>query len=128
MLKTVFTISVAIAAMCLFAEPAAAQYGGRPAIGRPGLGRSGNIRPRISPYLNLLNGNNPIGFNYYQRVRPEVEFLNANRRVNQSLDTLGQNVNDLQQRQKELKGGLTQTGHVPRFMDLRGYFPGLGRR
>ena len=91
---------------------------------RPGFGRSG--RPTTSPYLNLLRraGGGGIGFNYFQRVRPEQEFRRNNARLGRSLNTLTQQVN---RQGQELKpgAGLGQTGHGAVFMNLGNYFPGF---
>lgn len=49
--------------------------GGYPYSGSAGIPGMGN-RPGLSPYLGLLNNNNP-GFNYYYFVRPGLQ--NSNR-------------------------------------------------
>lgn len=92
-------------------------------------------RPPVSPYLNLLNRNNNSGrfgggaaFDYYQRVRPQLEFRAANQRLGQSVNVLNQRTQEIQRRAREFQGGLGQTGRPARFMDYGGYFPGLGRR
>jgi hypothetical protein len=116
MTRSLLSMTAGALVLLLFAAPASAQR------------RAPVRRPTLSPYLNLLNRNNGVGFNYYQRVRPEVEFRNADRQLSSDVNTLQSRLNDLKAQREELKQGLSTTGHVPRFMDLKGYFPGLGRR
>ena len=119
MKTSALTLVVAVLALMFLADPAEAQ--------RRRIGRSYRSRPTTSPYLNLLRNNQGggIGFNYFQRVRPEREFRDANRRFRRSVDSLGRRLDVQKRRRENLKSGLTQTGHAPRFGDLRGYF---GRR
>lgn len=82
-------------------------------------------RPTTSPYLNLLRrpGGGGLGFNYYQRVRPEFEFRNDYQRLNRSLQQLqGQT-----RQQQQLLQGLTTTGHQTSFLNYGSYYP-LGSR
>ena len=115
MKTSALTLVAAVLALMFLAEPVAAQR------------RSYRSRPTTSHYLNLLRNNQGggIGFNYFQRVRPEREFRDANRRFRRSVDSLGRRLDVQKRRRENLKSGLTQTGHAPRFGDLRGYF---GRR
>ena len=116
MTRTILTTTAALLALLMVADTASAQR------------RAPARRPTTSPYLNLLNrSGGGIGFQYYQRVRPEVEFRNADRQLSSDVNTLRSRLDDQKAQREELKQGLSRTGHVPRFMDLRGYFPGLGR-
>jgi hypothetical protein len=44
--------------------------------------------PTVSPYINLLNRNNPQFLNYYGIVRPEVQTQNALQGLQQQVGTL----------------------------------------
>lgn len=123
MLKTLAIMTGTTVAVLGLPDCAMAQY---PSFGSQNFGVRRST-PTVSPYLNLLRGGG-IGSNYYQRVRPEMEFRNANQNLNQSLDSIRQRIQEQERRGEKLQSGLTQTGHAPRFMDLGGYFPGFGRR
>ncbi|GEM_PF-1386142 len=111
-------------------------------------------RPPVSPYLDLLRGPGPT-FNYYRRIRPELE-MRRQLQLNQlRLQNLQTRVDLQAERLNRLLGGSTRfgtitlpipyggagagqaaagltlggmppTGHPTAFGDLGGYFPGLG--
>lgn len=82
--------------------------------------------PAYSPYLNLLNRGQTAGANYYGLVKPELEFRNAYRGLQQQIDTQQYGQQQTDQR------GLPTTGHAATFMNYRQYFltnsPGIGQR
>ncbi len=94
-------------------QTARAQY--RPYGGPSGV--PNNNGPAYSPYLNLLNRGNSPGANYYGLVRPEMEFRNAYRGLQQQLDMQQQ-----YSQQQPDQGGLPTTGHVATFLNYRSYF------
>ncbi|MFQ5731045.1 MAG: hypothetical protein ACE5KM_03715 [Planctomycetaceae bacterium] len=124
MWKTPF-VATAFLATLFVANEAAAQ---RPNIGRPPVRRT----PTTSPYLNLLrrSGGGGIGFNYYERVRPEMEFRAANSAINRQLNSLQQQMQSRNQQQRAISNGsgLGRTGHPVQFMSFGRYFPGFGNR
>lgn len=87
-----------------------------------------NQRPTTSPYLNLLNNNGlGFGFNYFQFVRPQMEFRRNNALLGRSVTSIQQELQQEQtQIQREQGAGLTATGHTATFMNYGGYFPALG--
>jgi hypothetical protein len=73
-------------------------------------------RPLVSPYVNLLNNNNSTVLNYYGLVRPEVDALDAQTRLQSSFESLDDRV-----RRQTANSQLGASGHAARFMtDLRG--------
>jgi hypothetical protein len=75
--------------------------------------------PAVSPYLNLMRVGAPIGVNYYDLVRPQIQFQSA--------------ISNLQQNQAGLIQGLSTggtadslvtTGHPAMFGNYGHYFPG----
>lgn len=89
-----------------------------------------NIRPpratpTVSPYLSLLNRNNSLAFNYYELYRPQVEFRNAYRQLNQDVSQLNERVT--QQETAFQRMQLGPTGHSTSFMNYGRYYPTMGR-
>ena len=81
-------------------------------------------RPRISPYLDLVNqGNNNnggVGFQYLRRVRPDVEFRNAENKLRENVKSLSKNVKESTiQSEKSMLG---TTGHAASFNTHGRYF------
>jgi hypothetical protein len=79
-------------------------------------------RPTVSPYLNLARGGTPA-LNYYNLVRPQVEFQNSIQRLQQDVATNQQTVAGL-----DAALTLPATGHATRFMDYSQYFMSQGGR
>ncbi len=98
-----------------------------PALAQPpGFGRPNS--PTVSPYLNLLNGNNSDAFNYYQLYRPQTEFRSAYEglnqsqyRTNQQLDRQGESIESIGTRVRP-GSSLRTTGHRTSFLSYGGYF------
>lgn len=89
-----------------------------------------NIRPpratpTVSPYLSLLNRNNSLAFNYYELYRPQVEFRNAYRQLNQDVSQLNDRVTQQEQAYQRMQLG--PTGHSTSFMSYGRYYPTMGR-
>jgi hypothetical protein len=87
----------------------------RPPVG-PGIAAPVN-RPPVSPYLNLLRRGNPVALNYYNLVRPQIDFQNQLNRVNQQVGVNQQNIAGLQ-----AQTGIAPTGHGTSFLNLGGFF------
>ncbi len=83
-------------------------------------------QPTTSPYLNLLRGpgGGGLGFNYYQRVRPQQDYLRTTQDLSRSLSRVSRRQSALE---RELATGRTATGHATTFLDYRGYYPQPGR-
>lgn len=83
------------------------------------------VRPKISPYLDLTQqGNNNtgggVGFQYYRRVRPDVEFRQAENNLRQNLKSLTKSVKESKiQSESSMLG---TTGHAASFNTHRRYF------
>lgn len=73
--------------------------------------------PTVSPYLNLLRRGSSPGVNYYGLVKPDLEFRNAYRGLQQQLN-LQQNA----PQQTDQQTGLPYTGHLAVFLNTGGYF------
>lgn len=81
-------------------------------------------RPAISPYLNLLGtspGSGTFAFQYFQRVRPELEFRRANSQFQRSLQGLEQRL-EQPALQQAPQSGLGPTGHPAAFFNYGGYY------
>lgn len=120
-MKTGFFASVlTLAAFVVVPAQAQAQRIGK---GRPTV--RGYRRPVTSPYLNLLNSQlqqsgNSFAFEYFRRVRPELELRQANEALSRSIQNLDRRVNEQQQ---QLQGaGLGPTGHQTYFFNYSGYY------
>jgi hypothetical protein len=74
-------------------------------------------RPTVSPYLNLLQGGQPPGVNYYGIVRPELDFRSSIQKLQQQNQTNQQALADLQN-----PTVLPATGHFTGFMTQGPYF------
>lgn len=83
-------------------------------------------RPTTSPYLNLLGtGPGSFEFQYFRRVRPELEFRRANTQLQRSVEDLQRQI-DVQRQQLQVGSGLGPTGHQTSFLNLGGYFNSSG--
>lgn len=88
-------------------------------------------RPKISPYLDLTqqgfgnNGSNnningDVTFQYFRRVRPDVEFRNAENKLRQNLKSLANNVK--MSKTQSRTSLLGTTGHAASFNTQGRYF------
>jgi hypothetical protein len=97
---------------------ALAQY---PPYGGAGNPNSG---PSVSPYLLLNRPGNSAGVNYYGLVKPQQDFRNAFRGIQQQFGA------QQAQQATDPRTGLPNTGHVAMFLNTGGYFlnmsPGMG--
>jgi hypothetical protein len=78
-------------------------------------------RPAVSPYLNLLRRGSSPAINYYDLVRPQVEFRNSIQRLQQQQTDLSQDVAAGQQALPPLT-----TGHPAEVMNYGPYFMTMG--
>jgi hypothetical protein len=110
--------------LALTAAPAAAQPLGPSGFGQSPFAQSPfgpAYRPPVSPYLNLLQGNNSPGFNYFTQVRPQLEFRNGIRNLQQQVANNRTAISALSARDT---GGVAVTGHGTTFFNTGGYFSG----
>jgi hypothetical protein len=112
-MKTVIRVTASCVFLAAFAATATAQapYG-------PGMSPNG---PGYSPWLNLLRSGNSAGANYYGLVRPEMEFRNSFRALQQQVGA-----NQLNSSQTTDPRGLPVTGHAAVFLNTGGYFLSSG--
>jgi hypothetical protein len=91
----------------------------RAAAQGPASGPAGSpsSRPAVSPYLDLTRRGDTT-FNYYRRVRPEVELRAA---TAQNRSAIGQLRSD--QAQAEASRALPTTGHPTYFQNLSHFYP-----
>ena len=73
-------------------------------------------RPTVSPYLNLLNRSNGPALNYYNLVRPQLEFRSA-------IGQLQRQSAVTQEEVRDTASGLI-TGHPTYFFSYGSYFAG----
>jgi hypothetical protein len=75
----------------------------------------------VSPYLNLLRRDAPVALNYYNLVRPEIEFRNSIQQLQTQTTTDQQAIADL-----TAATTLPATGHAVGFQTHLRYFQTLG--
>jgi hypothetical protein len=97
---------------------ASAQFGQTP-YSRPGTSPYAN--PSISPYLNLTRGGS-AALNYYNLVRPQVDFTNALNMQNRSIMANQMAITGLEQSNMAFMMNYLSTGHTIRFMSYQQYF------
>jgi hypothetical protein len=89
-------------------------------------------RPTTSPYLNLLRntpGSRGFASDYFLRVRPEQQWRSDNARIDQSIQSLQNQMSRQQQTQQ--RNPLTTigpTGHGTSFFNHSHYYSGSGTR
>jgi hypothetical protein len=119
------TLAFALAAAAILVaapQQVMAQYGG----GGFYMGSSDNpVGPTVSPYLNLLQGNNFGVTNYQSLVKPLINQGNAINRQGSSLRNLQQQVNS--RPAYGAGGGGISTGHATYFMNYSHYYNFSGR-
>jgi hypothetical protein len=74
-------------------------------------------RPAVSPYTNLFRPGQPVGLNYYNLVRPDLDFRSSIQQLQQQNQAQQQAINDLQ-----APAGPVVTGHQAGFQTHRAYF------
>ena len=80
-----------------------------------------NSRPTVSPYLNLYRGGASATSNYYNLVRPEIDFRNSIQQLQTQSTANQQALSDL-----ATPAGPLVTGHAAGFMTQRSYFQTQG--
>jgi hypothetical protein len=73
-------------------------------------------QPRVSPYLNLLRGGSTFGNNYYNLVRPDLEFRSSIVQLQTQTQTQQQDIVGLE------TARVPTTGHAFGFQNQMGYF------
>jgi hypothetical protein len=81
---------------------------------------SPNPRPAVSPYLNLTRPGN-VAINYFDLVRPQIQFGSAINQLETQGGNLQQSVSSL-----EANANIPPTGHRSQFMNYNKYFQNLG--
>ena len=80
-----------------------------------------NSRPAVSPYYDLIQQNHSgmdnFTFQYLRRVRPDVEFREAENRLQQNLNSLSNRLDE-----STSPTGLGATGHAASFLTHGKYF------
>ena len=81
-------------------------------------------RPRISPYIDLVqdDNNRDDAFQYFRRVRPDVEFRKTENKLRQDLNSLSKSVTESQTQTQSVSSMLGTTGHAASFMTHHRYF------
>lgn len=114
----------------LFGGGLAAAVAQSPAdLGPPSLSPSN--RPVTSPYLNLAIDDGSFSgpaYQYFRRIRPEVEFRRADARLGNEITDVRRNVGTLESMIQSPASDLGTTGHATTFQNYRSFFPGLKRR
>ena len=85
--------------------------------------------PTLSPYLSLLNADTGSGLpNYFAYTRPQLQQQRTNRRQQQQVQGLRQQVRAIDQQMVNPAGsaGLRPTGHQTVYMNLSHFYP-VGR-
>jgi hypothetical protein len=108
-------------AVGLLAWVAPGRAGAQAPFNQPGYVQP--YRPVVSPYLNLLRGGQGAALNYYNLVRPQVQFGNSIQQLQQQTTLNQQSITGLQQQQL---GGIAPTGHPIQFLNHRQYFLNYG--
>jgi len=85
-------------------------------------GQPAYAQPRVSPYLNLLRGGATPGMNYYNLVRPEVDFRSSIYQLQQQNVASQAAITALQQGPP----GVLTTGHPVGFLTHNAYFLNVG--
>jgi hypothetical protein len=79
--------------------------------------------PTVSPYLNLLRTGTPTSLNYYNLVRPQIDFNSSITQLSQQTALNRQGINNLQQQSTAgTNSTLPPTGFIPQFQSQRSYF------
>jgi hypothetical protein len=125
-MRNLFATACALAALLGWLSPPASAQA--PMVRRSAAALRPAARPVTSPYLNLLDpAGRGLAFNYYRRVRPELEFRRADERLSRSVHGLERQIPGEENRPTG-QTGLSPTGHAATFMNSGGYFPLLQRR
>ena len=95
------------------------------------FGRAAGNRPTVTPYLDLLNDSNRggIGYNYYRRLKPEMQIRAAQSQMARSVQQLRDRVDE---KAGVVPGSaqsqISSTGHAATFMNYGTYFGSSGLR
>ncbi len=81
-------------------------------------------RPSVSPYLNLLNNQNPNVTNYQSLVRPMVNQNRFNAQQRSAINNLQSAPSSSPQGAENIRS----TGHQSAFGNYSHYYPGLKRQ
>jgi hypothetical protein len=83
-------------------------------------------RPTVSPYLNLLRSGGSPALNYYTLVRPQNQFYQSLRQLQQDVGANAQELNSLQQSTTTTAMPMRPTGFAAGFMTQSQYFMNFG--
>jgi hypothetical protein len=79
-------------------------------------------RPPVSPYLNLLRQGQSPGLNYYNLVRPQLQYNASIYQLQGQVGANRQGLAALEQAANQPAAGLPPTGFIPQFQNYRVYF------
>jgi len=79
-------------------------------------------RPAVSPYLNLQNRSGSAANNYYNLVRPQIDYGNAINKLQQQSTATQQNLSNFEAAESTLPA----TGHAVGFQTHLKYFMNAG--
>lgn len=131
MKRILLTTVLALMTSLLMVESAVAQRRGR--YTRPRL--RAYQRPALNPYMDLLSnqrgstGNRSFGFEYFRRVRPELQLRRQDAILQESVQRLNTELIQQRQQLQQRRAGsqMSGTGHTTYFMNYSGYY-NFGRR
>jgi hypothetical protein len=78
--------------------------------------------PAVSPYLSLFRQGSPPAVNYYNLVRPQIDYNSSIQQLQQQVGVNRQGIADLQTAPYRANPALPPTGFVPQFQSQRSYF------
>jgi hypothetical protein len=114
MKRLLFLVCISLAWLAAPA-PALAQ---NPSMAGP---RGYNRTPTVSPYLNLTRGGS-TAVNYYNLVRPQIDYGKAINALQQDVTANQQNLSTF-----EAASALPTTGHATQFQNYKRYFQNQGQ-
>jgi hypothetical protein len=88
------------------------------AVGATAQAQYPGARPTVTPWLNLYRAGNPAALNYYNLVRPELDFRSSIAQLQLQTGANQQGIADL----ASAPAGPVVTGHAAGFMTHNGYF------
>ena len=124
MRRFIYTVSISAAAvlMCHAAQGQSPYRYVNPA-------RSAAVRrPAVSPYVNLLQGNDAGVSNYFTQVRPMLRQGLVNTQQSANIQSLQHQVAGATAAGQTGSVGIRQTGHITTFRNYSHFFPSLVNR
>lgn len=79
-------------------------------------------RPVISPYLNLLRQGSSPANNYFNLVRPQIDFNNSINQLQRQTAANRSAIAGIEQSTNQFGDSMRPTGFVPQFLNQNSYF------